>query len=418
MVIGKGYEEKFLSEQEAGELIREGLASIELRGKKVLVLLPDSTRSGPVDFFFRQFCELMGEKAESLDFLITLGTHPPMKEEKILEFLKLTPEERRTKYARFRVLNHRWDLPDTFRKIGVIPAAEIREISGGLFDEDVPVELNKLLLEYDLVLIYGPVFPHEVVGFSGGNKYFFPGIAGFRIINFFHWLGAMITNIEINGDKYTPVRKVVDRAASFIKVPKYCFASVISGGKLKGLYFGSPEEAWSNAADLSAKVNVTYKERAYSKVLGIAPEMYDDIWTAGKVMYKLEPVISDGGEIIIYAPHITEISYTHGKVLDEIGYHVRDYFLRQPDKFKGIPRGVMAHSTHVKGIGSYENGIEKPRVNVVLATGIPEARCRRVNLGYKDPKTVNISEWEGREREGILVVHHAGEVLHKLLSFA
>ena len=142
--------------------------------------------------------------------------------------------------------------------------------------------------------------------------------------------------------------------------------------------------------------------------------MYDDIWTAAKGMYKMEPAIADGGEVIIYAPHITEVSYTHGKLLDQIGYHVRDYFLEQWDAFKDVPGGVLAHSTHLRGIGTYENGVEKPRIKVTLATGIPEERCRRINLGYMDPATLDIAAWEGREDEGIMVVHKAGEMLYRL----
>ena len=124
--------------------------------------------------------------------------------------------------------------------------------------------------------------------------------------------------------------------------------------------------------------------------------------------------LADGAELIIYAPHVTEVSYTHGKVLDRIGYHVRDYFLKQMDKFAGVPRGVIAHSTHVKGIGTFENGVEKPRVNVSLATGIPAERCKRINLGYVDPKSINMDEWKGREAEGVVVIPKAGEHLYRL----
>jgi len=124
--------------------------------------------------------------------------------------------------------------------------------------------------------------------------------------------------------------------------------------------------------------------------------------------------VADGGELIIYAPHITEVSVTHGKIIEEIGYHVRDYFVKQMDRFGHIPGGVMAHSTHVKGIGTYENGVEKPRVNVVLATGIPEEICRKINLGYRDPTTIEVEEWEDREDEGILYVPKAGEMLYRL----
>ena len=414
MVIGKGYEQGRLSEAEVRELALKGLGQLELAGKRVLVIIPDSTRSCPLPFFFRLFCELIRPRAKKLDFLIALGTHPPMPDDKINALLGLTPQERAEKYADVQVFNHEWDRPDALRQIGTIPADEIEQISDGLMREDVPVALNKLIFNYDELIICGPTFPHEVVGFSGGNKYLFPGIAGAEIINFFHWLGAVITNPVINGTKWTPVRKVVDRAAAMVPVPKLCFSLVVLFQDLKGLFIGTPEEAYSAAADLSDKIHIVYKPKPFRRVLSIAPKMYDDIWTAGKCMYKLEPVVADGGELIILAPHVDEISYTHGKVLDRIGYHCRDYFLKQLERFRDVPRGVMAHSTHVKGIGTFENGIEKPRVNVVLATAIPEARCRQVNLGYRDLATIHPDDWRGREDEGILLVPKAGEMLYRL----
>jgi lactate racemase len=224
----------------------------------------------------------------------------------------------------------------------------------------------------------------------------------------------VITNPVINGTKETPCRDVVNRAAGMLKVPKLCVSMVVYFSELRGVFVGTPEEAYSKAADLSAQIHVKYEERTFKQVLSCAPAMYDDIWTAGKCMYKLEPALADGAELVIYAPHISEVSYTHGKVVDRIGYHVRDYFLKQMDKFAGVPRGVMAHSTHVKGIGTFEGGIEKPRVNVILATGIPEERCRRINLGYRDPKSIDRSEWEGREEEGVVVIPKAGEQLYRL----
>jgi lactate racemase len=150
-------------------------------------------------------------------------------------------------------------------------------------------------------------------------------------------------------------------------------------------------------------------------VLSIMPEQYDDIWTAAKGMYKLEPVIADGGEVIIYAPHITEFSYTHGKVLAEVGYHVRDYFVKQWDRFANYPTGVLAHSTHLRGIGDYDSATgERPRIRVTLATGISAARCAAHNLGYLDPATINPEDYADREAEGVLLVRKAGEMLYRL----
>jgi len=253
-----------------------------------------------------------------------------------------------------------------------------------------------------------------VVGFSGGNKYFFPGISGPDVINQTHWLGALNTNYVINGTKKTTVRDVINRAASLIRIPRLCFSLVCTHDGLHGLFVGAPEEAFDAAADLSAKVHIVWKERPFKSVLSMAPAMYDDLWVGAKCMYKLEPVVAEGGELIIYAPHIKEVSFTHGKVIDRVGYHCRDYFLKQLDKFRDEPPMILAHCTHVKGMGTFENGVERPRITVTLATGIPEERCRRINLGYRDPRTIDPEKWANRENEGVLLVREAGEMLFRL----
>ena len=413
MVIGKGSTERFLTEDEAREIFAEGIAQIDVVGKKVLVIIPDSTRSGPIPLCFSALTELLAGQVAQLDYIIALGTHMPMDEEKICQHVGISVSERRGKYAGVGFLNHNY-LED-LAQIGTITAAELRELSDGLVDEEVPVRVNKHLLEYDHVIICGPVFPHEIAGFSGGNKYFFPGVAGPEVINVTHWLGAMITSSSIIGYQETPIRRVLDRAASMIPVAKSCFSMVVKGhDDLAGLYFGSPVESQAAAAELSAKANIVYLDEPCQTVLSVMPELYDDIWTASKGMYKMEPVVADGGTVIIYAPHVDEISYTHGEILDRIGYHVRDYFLARMDQLSEVPRSVMAHSTLVKGSGTYQDGVEEPRVEVILATGIPQERCERVNLGYMDPASIDLDAWMGREDEGILVVPRAGELLHRL----
>ena len=414
MIIEKQNKDGFISNEQAREAVGEFFARNDYAGKRILMIIPDNTRSGPIGEVFKIIYEFLGSKAKAVDCLVALGTHQPMSEKQICARLSMTPDERRGKYASVKFFNNEWAKPQTFTSIGKISADEIKQISDGLFAEEVDVAINKLLFDYDEFFILGPVFPHEVVGFSGGHKYIFPGIAGDDIIHFFHWLGAVVTNPLINGSKWTPTRKVVEKAASLITMPHKLFAIVALEDKLKGIFIGDVLETWEKAADLSEQVHITYKDKPYNTILGIAPEMYDDIWTAGKVMYKLEPILADGGTLIIYAPHITEISYTHGKWLDKIGYHTRDYFLKRMEQFAGVPRGIMAHSTHVKGIGTFIDGVEKPRANVVLATSISKQRCEKVNLDYLNPNDINIADYENREDEGILVVHHAGEVLHRL----
>ncbi|MHB9038750.1 MAG: lactate racemase domain-containing protein [Armatimonadota bacterium] len=403
-----------MSETLIVEVVHKALDNSALDGKRVLVVIPDHTRTAPIPLMFRTLYDLLSERVAALDFMVALGTHPPMPMEHILRLVGITEQEHEQKYSKSKFFNHLWKDPEALVNLGSISEDEIERISGGLFKMRVNLTINKLVTQYDHVMIVGPVFPHEVVGFSGGNKYLFPGIAGQEIIDFFHWLGALITNPMIIGNKYTPVREVVDTAAKYVPVERSCFAMVVKGHDLAGIYYGAPEDAWSAAADLSDKLHITYVDKPFHTVLSCAPKMYDDIWTAGKCMYKLEPVVADGGKLIIYAPHIDEISYTHGKILDEIGYHTRDYFIKQWDAFKHHPWGVVAHSTHVKGIGAFADGVEKPRVEVVLATRIPEERCRAANLGYMDPDSIRPADYQNRESEGILYVPKAGETLYRL----
>lgn len=414
MVTGQGSRDGDLTAGDVRRIVADGLATQPLDGRRVLVLIPDGTRTMPMPLMFEVLTDLVGPRAAALDFLVALGTHQPMTDEQLGRLLGRPVVGGQA--GRSRIFNHEWSRPGTFITLGTIPAREIAHLSGGLLEQDVPVALNRLLVEYDHLLICGPVFPHEVVGFSGGNKYFVPGVAGDDIINFTHWLGAVITSSAVIGAGYTPVRAVIDRAASFIDRPVTCLSLVVTHGGIAGLFVGTPGESWQAAADLSSTRHIIWLDRPYRRVLSIMPEMYDDLWTAAKGMYKLEPAIADGGEIVIYAPHITEVSYTHGAIIDEVGYHCRDYFLRQWARFSRYPGGVLAHSTHVKGLGSYDaaSGVESPRIRVTLATAIPEERCRRINLGYLDPATVDVKDWTGREDEGVLVVPRAGEMLYRL----
>src|SRR6266699_2669103 len=338
-----------------------------------------------------------------------------IKTSSIEHLVGVSASTRAERYPNVRIFNHDWHNPQALQTIGTISRSQARELTGGLLTDDVPVTLNRLIFDYDLLLICGPVFPHEVAGFSGGAKYLFPGIAGPDIINFTHWLGALVTSMRTIGIKDTPVRHIIHRAAEFVECPILCMALVLQGEKLHGLYSGSCTEAWSEAAHLAAQLTIIRVPRPFERVLSMPAEMYDDLWTAAKAMYKTEPAIADGGEVIIYAPHITEISYTHGKLIDQVGYHVRDYFVKQWERFKDFPGSILAHSTHVKGAGTYDaaSAIERPRIQVILATGIPEERCRLINLGYADYREIDLDAWKGREQEGILYVPHAGEMLYR-----
>lgn len=413
-VIGKGLTTGFLARSEMEAIVREGLSAVHLDQQRVLAVIPDGTRTMPMPVLYEILEQALSGRVRRLDYLIATGTHAAMNDDQLSRHLGRKVVGGVAGDA--SILNHVSDVPDALVTLGVIPAAEISDISEGRLRMEVTVRLNRTILDYDHILICGPVFPHEVAGFSGGTKYFFPGIAGREIIDFTHWLGALMTSSEIIGVADTPVRKVIDRAASMVPRPHSLIALVTHHEGVAGIFCGPTTVAWQAAAKLSAQRHIVYLPEPVRRMLAVMPEMYSDLWTGAKGMYKSEPAVADGGEVVIWAPHIRKVSEVHGHLIERIGYHCRDYFLGQWDRFRDIPGGVLAHSTHVKGNGTYDvtTGIEKPRIQVTLATGIPEEVCQKINLGYMDPAKVDIDEWRRHENEGWLVVPRAGEMLYRV----
>jgi nickel-dependent lactate racemase len=411
---------KLLDEHEIFETLNIGLEG-QFTHQKILVLIPDHTRSLPLPFLFRALAEIL-HNTSKLDFMVALGTHPPLSEESLNKLVGITGEERNTKYKNIGLLNHAWDNPSALAMLGVMEQDEVRAIAGERWHpslpNQVPIQINKAALEYDHIIILGPTFPHEVVGFSGGAKYLFPGISGAEMINATHWLGALAGVVGTIGIKETPVRAMIHAAAQRLKTAITLIALTVDGHDLAGMFIGDMFEAWSAAADFSAQRHIHWCEEPYQRVLSCAPPMYDELWTGAKAMYKLEPAVAIGGEVVIFAPHLDVVSHVHGKYIYEVGYHILPYFLSDWDRFKNIPLGVLAHSTHLRGSGVMDGILEKPNVRVTLASKIPAEDCARLNLGYLDPATIKIEEWVNRESEGILYVPKAGEMLYRVKNFA
>ena len=409
-------DKQFLEDDAIRQTLVAGLEG-KHSGQKVLILIPDHTRTIPLPKLFRALVQTLHD-AEQLDFMVALGTHPPLSPDRLNQLVGLSQEERQTTYRKVGLFNHDWDSPGALTQIGTLPQSQIQEIAGDRWHPtlggDVAVIINRLVLEYDHVIILGPTFPHEVVGFSGGAKYFFPGISAADMINVTHWLGALAGVRRTIGIKETPVRDMIHAAAAHLPTPSTLISLVVVGQELAGMFIGDYLSAWSAAADLSSERHIIWVDKPFQRVLSCPPPMYDEMWTAGKAMYKLEPALAEGGELIIYAPHLDVVSHTHGKYIYEIGYHVLPYFLQQWDRFKHVPLGVLAHSTHVRGDGRYENGVEYPRADVTLATRLPPEDCARLALGYRDPAEINPDEWQNREDEGVLYVPKAGEMLYKV----
>jgi nickel-dependent lactate racemase len=405
-----------LSPDQIRQTLESGLGT-KLIGDKVLVLIPDHTRSLPLPFLFRSFVNVL-RGTKQLDFMVALGTHPPLSEESINKLAGISAEERGSTFKHIGLLNHEWNTPSALTSLGIMKKDEIKQIAGDYWHSSLPdevnIRINKAALEYDRILVLAPTFPHEVAGFSGGAKYLFPGISGPDMINATHWLGALAGVVGTIGIKDTPVRAMIHAAVERLKTPLTLIALVVENHELSGLVIGDHRSAWSEAADLSAQRHIRWCEKPFQRVLSWAPPMNDELWTGAKAMYKLEPAVAVGGEVVIYAPHLDVVSHVHGKYIYEAGYHILPYFLKDWERFKHIPLGVLAHSTHLRGSGVMENGVEKPNVRVTLASKISAEDCTRLNLGYLDPSTINIETWKNREAEGVLYVPKAGEILFRV----
>jgi Lactate racemase N-terminal domain len=295
----------------------------------------------------------------------------------------------------------------------------VSEVTGGLLDRAIPLRVNTLLGPglYDLVLIFGATMPHEVAGFSGGAKYFFPGVAGPDLTHATHWLGALATVEGTIGRIETPIRHLIEAAADRVPARVISFNSVVTreGDRLQthALFAGDFREAFRRACEVSRHVHIKYTGRKYKRVVALLDEHYDDLWVGGKASYRLGAIIEDGGELLIYAPHLQRISETHGRLIEQYGYAPLEKVRVLVDESEELQANlcVAAHLTHVAYAGREDaDGRIVPRFHITMATQIDEATCSRVNLGFMDYRQFERADYE--DDPDTLVVERAGRDLY------
>ena len=257
MVIAQAIAQTGLLTYEAiMEALTKGLGGGKFAGQKVLVLIPDHTRSLPLAELFRMVVQVLHDAGE-LNFMVALGTHPGYSPEGLNHLVGITAAERATTFKHVGLLNHAWDNPAALTSLGVIDQDEIKELAGPNWHPSLPTEIdiriNRAVLEHDHIIILGPTFPHEVVDFAGGAEYFFPGISGPDVINATHWLGALATVVGTIGIKDTPVRAMIHAATRRLKTPTTLAALIIEGHDLGGVLIGDVYDTWS-AADFRSAV--------------------------------------------------------------------------------------------------------------------------------------------------------------------
>jgi nickel-dependent lactate racemase len=405
-----------LSPADLRESVRGALRGIA-PGARVLAVIPDRTRDDNTDLLFPMLSQALKERgATQFDALVAQGTHPAM-----------TEAEKRAKIGAGladlplvgTIFDHHWDRPSELITLGTIGRAEVSSLSGGLMAQDVPVQLNARLAPgaYDYIFVVGATVPHEVAGFAGGSKYFFPGVAGPELTHLTHWLGALATIERVIGRVDTPTRRVIEAAADRVTTPVIAFTSVStrsgSGLSTHALFTGGLRETVRQAAAVSAQVHVRYTGRRYRRVIALLDEHYDELWVGGKASYKLGGVIEDGGELVIYAPHLTGISTTHGRLIEKYGYAPLETVREMVEGSDELRANlcVAAHLAHVSyGSRVDSDGKVAPRYRITLASAISEAVCGRVKLGYQTLASVDLEA--ARRDPDTLIVEHAGRDLY------
>src|SRR4029077_20438268 len=283
------------------------------------------------------------------------------------------------------VFDHHWDRPSELTTLGTLSRSEVSSLSGGLMEQDVPVQLNARLAPgmYDYIFVVGATVPHEVAGFAGGSKYFFPGVAGPELTHLTHWLGALATIGNVIGRIETPTRRVIEAAAALLSPRIISFTSVSTrnseGLRSHALFAGDIYEAFRRAAKVSSEVHIKHIGRKYERVVALLEPHYDELWVGGKASYKLGSIIETGGELIIYATHLNQLSATHGRLIEKYGYAPLEQ-VREMVEWSDELRAnlcVAAHLAHVS-YGGMQNaaGNLVPRYRITLASAVPEDVCR------------------------------------------
>jgi nickel-dependent lactate racemase len=405
----------WLSPEELRAIVESALDGIAA-GARVLAIIPDKTRDDNTALLFPFAAHALAVRGVTkFDALVAQGTHPPM-----------TDAEKRLKIgADFveplgQIFDHRWDCAEELVCIGELSLERVRELTAGLIDRAIPLRVNRLLAPglYDTVLIFGSTVPHEVAGFAGGAKYFFPGVAGPELTHMTHWLGALTTIENVIGRVETLPRRLIEAAADYIAAHVISFNSVVTRGddgllRTHALFAGNVREAFRRAAEISRQAHIKYTGRKYPRVVALLDEHYDEMWVGGKASYKLGAIIEAGGELLIYAPHLRTISETHGRLIERFGYAPLETVSEMVSGSGELMANlcVAAHLAHVAYASRKdESGRVVPRYRITLASSIDEATCRRVNLGYMDYRKFRREDYESDP--DTLVVERAGRDLY------
>ena len=314
------------------------------------------------------------------------------------------------------LFSHEYDNASKLTQVGELPAGYIAAETAGGINQSIPVTANNnIFTGYDLIVCIAATKPHEAAGFAGGTKLLVPGIVGGDVTASFHWAAALVGLPNILGQADNPARRIIDRAAGMIMdslgdtpillLNMVCAEDGDGGMAIRGLFSGLGlegfKQAFARSVELSQALHFIKVPRPLTRVVQRMHNVYDEIWTAGKGSYYLQipGVLAPDAEVIIFAPHIHAFhsNASMDAAIRQIGYHGRNYVLDFLSRNPGFNLNIASHVMNVRGVNE--------DFRVTLATGISEAGCKAVGLGYIDPASIRRDDFQGAQQ---LWVDHGG----------
>lgn len=374
--------------------LRNPIASPRLRDlacqvRRALILCDDNTRPTPIAQMLPWLLEELHENNSAIEiaFLIASGTHRPMtaqeKEQKLgAEALRGYP-----------VFDHRWDDTSMLVDLGRTPLG-------------APVQVNRALLEADLIIGVGHVAPHRMAGFGGGGKIVQPGVCGAVTTGRTHWAAAQFATAELMGQAENAIRAEMNSVAAAAGLKAIVNVVLNTKNEIVGCFCGDPVAAHWAACQLA--------EQVYGGDLpGLADivviESYPgdlDLWQASKALAASEIAVKPHGVVILVAPCPEGVSCEHPTLLD--------YGYRSPAEVADWVRtGAMTDLVVAAELAIGGRVIRERAKGIMVSTGITTEAIRQLGLtpAATPQEALDMAFHLTGQDARVLVVRHGGEIL-------
>jgi len=368
------------------------LCDLVHRGGRVLILVDDLTRPTPQAIILPVLLDELnkiGIPDKDISLLIALGTHRKMSLEEIEA--RFGPQVT----SRVSVFNHDCRNDHELVLWGHSPLG-------------VPIVINHMVLEADMVIGCGSIVPHAQVGWAGGAKIVLPGVCGTETVSAMHWLAAKQPNyLQVMGEVETPARCEMERLAR--EVGLRFIVNVVFNGSYEpvAIVAGDPVVAHRQGVAIAQDIFVRVIPSRADIVLVEAEPADIDYWQGLKAFTAGCLAVKRGGIVILVARFRDGVSPAHSE-LAKYGNINRDQLvhLAQAKEIDGVCAGALLQHALAKEIAEV----------FCVSPGLTERDAR--DLGFRLFPSVSTALIVARAAKGatatVGVIRKGGDVLPRI----